>query len=270
MDLSFLSVPGIDAATIALLGLASFCTALMGMLTGAGGGPILLALMALVLPPVILIPVHTVVQLGVSVSRIALLRSFIMWKTVLPFVVGGVLGAAAGAPIFVSLPGPVLLGLIGAFVLLIAWMPKFGLIGPEKGRFGFVGYIATFLGMFVSSTGLLIAPFVAGISPDRRNYAATVAALGTTMHLIKLAAFGFIGFSIGAYLPLIAVMCATAALGNWVGRHILVRMPEKAFRIALKYLLTVLSVRLLWVAMRDGGVFWEGPHHSLCALTAPL
>jgi uncharacterized membrane protein YfcA len=270
MDLSFLSVPGIDAATIALLGLASFCTALIGMLTGAGGGPILLALMALVLPPVILIPVHTVVQLGVSVSRIALLRSFIMWKTVLPFVVGGVLGAAAGAPIFVSLPGPVLLGLIGAFVLLIAWMPKFGLIGPEEGRFGFVGFIATFLGMFVSSTGLLIAPFVAGISPDRRNYAATVAALGTTMHLIKLAAFGFIGFSIGAYLPLIAVMCATAALGNWVGRHILVRMPEKAFRIALKYLLTVLSVRLLWVAMRDGGVFWEGPHHSLCALTAPL
>jgi uncharacterized membrane protein YfcA len=255
MDLSFLSVPGIDAATIALLGLASFCTALMGMLTGAGGGPILLALMALVLPPVILIPVHTVVQLGVSVSRIALLRSFILWKTVLPFVGGGIVGAAAGAPIFVSLPGPVLLGLIGAFVLLIAWMPKFGLIGPEKGRFGFVGFIATFLGMFVSSTGLFIAPFVASISPERRNYAATVAALGTTMHLIKLAAFGFIGFSIGAYLPLMATMCATAALGNWVGRHILVRMEEKAFRIILKTFLTVLSLRLLWVAASDGGVF---------------
>ena len=254
MDLSFLSVPGVDALTIALLGMASFCTALMGMLTGAGGGPILLALMALVLPPIVLIPVHTVVQLGVSVSRIALLRSFIMWPTVLPFVIGGILGAAAGAPIFVSLPGPVLLGFIGAFVLLIAWMPKFGLIGPEKGRFGFVGFIATFLGMFVSSTGLFIAPFVASISPERRNYAATVAALGTMMHVIKLTAFGFIGFSIGAYLPLMAAMVGTAALGNWVGRHILVRMPEKTFRIILKTLLTVLALRLLWVAARDGGL----------------
>lgn len=255
MDLSLLSVPDVEATTIALLGLASFCTALMGMLTGAGGGPILLALMALVLPPAILIPVHTVVQLGVSVSRIALLRSFIMWKTVLPFVIGGILGAAAGAPIFVSLPGPVLLGLIGAFVLLIAWMPKFGLIGPEKGRFGFVGFIATFCGMFVSSTGLFIAPFVASISPERRNYAATVAALGTMMHIIKLTAFGFIGFSIGAYLPLMVAMVATASFGNWVGRHILVRMPEKIFRIALKALLTILSLRLLWVAARDGGLF---------------
>ena len=255
MDSGFLGMPGIDGLTVALLGLSSFCTALMGMLTGAGGGPILLALMALVLPPIVLIPVHTVVQLGVSVSRIVLLRSFIMWKTLLPFVIGGVLGAAAGAPIFVSLPGPLLLGFIGAFVLLIAWAPKFGLIGPEKGRFGFVGFVATFLGMFVSSTGLLIAPFVASISPERRNYAATVAALGTTMHLIKLTAFGFIGFSIGAYLPLMAAMVATASLGNWVGRHILVRMPEQAFRVVLKALLTGLSLRLLWVAARDGGLF---------------
>ena len=74
------------------------------------------------------------------------------------------------------------------------------------------------------------------------------------MHVIKLTAFGFIGFSIGAYLPLMAAMVGTAALGNWVGRHILVRMPEKIFRIALKTLLTVLALRLLWVAAREGGL----------------
>jgi len=255
MDLSFLSVPGADALTIALLALASFCTACMGMLTGAGGGPILLALMALVLPPSVLLPVHTVVQLGVSVTRIVLLRSFIMWTTLLPFVIGGAIGAAAGAPIFVSLPGPVLLAFIGAFVLLGAWVPSFGMIGPEKGRFTSVGFIATFLGMFVSSTGLLIAPFVAHIAPERRNYAATVAVLGMSMHIIKLTAFGFMGFAIGAYLPLMIAMVATAFLGNFVGRHILSRMPEQFFRIFLKALLTLLALRLLWVSARDLGLF---------------
>jgi hypothetical protein len=54
-----------------------------------------------------------------------------------------------------------------------------------------------------------------------------------------------------------AAMCGTAALGNWVVRHILVRLPEQAFRIILKLLLTVLSLRLLWVAAREGGVFLE-------------
>ena len=255
MDSSFLGIPDMDATVFYLLALASFCTALFGMVTGAGGGPILLALMAMVLSPAILIPVHTVVQLGVGSSRVLLLSSYILRQTFLPFVAGSIIGAAVGAPIFVSLPGEVLQAIVGGFILLIAWLPQFGQTGPEKGRFAFLGLIATFLGMFVSSTGSLIAPFVASISPERRNYAATVAALGTTMHLIKLAAFGFIGFSIGAYLPLMATMCATAALGNWVGRHILVRMPEKAFRIILKTFLTVLSLRLLWVAARDGGVF---------------
>ncbi len=255
MDISFLGMPGLDGPMVAGLSLASFCTAMFGMVTGAGGGPILLALMALVLPPAVLLPVHTVVQLGVSVSRIGLLRHFILWKHVLPFVIGGILGAATAAPIFVNLPGPLLLGFIGAFVLLIAWVPSFGLIGPEKGRFTFVGFVATFLGMFVSSTGLMIAPFVASVSPERRNYAATVAALGMTMHIIKLTAFGFMGFAIGAYLPLMAAMVATAFLGNFVGRLLLTRLPEKAFRVILKALLTVLALRLLWIAARDGGLF---------------
>jgi len=254
MDISFLGVPGLDGAVFGGLALASFCTALFGMVTGAGGGPILLALMAMALPPAVLIPVHTVVQLGVGSSRTVLLRGFILWPTMLPFIAGSIVGAAAGAPIFVTLPGPVLQAIVGGFVLLIAWLPEFGRIGPEKGRFAFLGFVATFLGMFVSSTGSLIAPFVASISPERRHYAATTATLMAMTHIVKLVAFGLMGFAIGAYLPLMAAMVATAVLGNWIGRHVLVRMPERHFRILLKTLLTALALRLLWIAARDGGL----------------
>ena len=255
MDTSFLGVPDLDALVFSLLATASFCTALFGMITGAGGGPILLALMAMVLPPSILIPVHTVVQLGVGSSRVVLLRGFILWKTMLPFIAGSIVGAAAGAPIFVSLPGAALQAIVGIFILLVAWMPTVGRIGPEKGRFVLLGLVATFLGMFVSSTGSFLAPFVAAISPERRHYAATTSILMAMTHIIKLVTFGLMGFAIGAYLPLMGAMVATAALGNWVGRRILVRMPEQVFRVVLKTLLTVLAVRLLWVAARDGGLF---------------
>ncbi len=258
MEQDFLGVPGIDGLIFAGLALASFCTAMFGMVTGAGGGPVLLALMAMVLPPAILIPVHTVVQLGVGSSRTFFLRGYILWPTLLPFIAGSVVGAAAGAPLFVSLPGPALQAIVGGFILLIAWMPEFGRIGPEKGRFVLLGLVATFLGMFVSSTGSLIAPFVASISPDRRNYAATTATLMAMAHIIKLVAFGLMGFAIGAYLPLMGAMIGTAALGNWIGRRVLVRMPEHVFRTVLKTLLTLLALRLLWIAARVGGLFQAG------------
>lgn len=254
MNVPFLGVPAIDALTFFNLSLASFCTALFGMVTGAGGGPILLALMAMVLPPAVLIPVHTVIQLGVGSSRVVMLRGYIMWTTVLPFLAGSVIGAAAGVPIFFSLPGAVLQAIVGLFILVIAWVPQFGRVGRVKGRFALLGLVATFLAMFVSSTGSMVAPFVASMSPDRRNYAATTAALMAMSHIIKLVAFGLMGFAIGAYLPLMGAMVATAVLGNVVGRRILVRMPERLFRIVLRTLLSALALRLLWIAARDGGL----------------
>lgn len=254
METDFLGIPDIDGLVFSGLALASFCTAFFGMITGAGGGPVLLALMAMVMPPAVLIPVHTVVQLGVGSSRTILLRRYILWPTVLPFLIGSVIGAAVAAPIFVSLPTAVLQGIVGLFILLVAWMPAFGRIGPEKTRFALLGCGMTFLAMFVSSTGSLLAPFIASISPDRRNYASTTAGLMSMSHIIKLVAFGLMGFAIGAYLPLMAAMIGTATLGNWLGRKVLFRLREDVFRVILKVLLTALALRLLWIAAKASGL----------------
>jgi uncharacterized membrane protein YfcA len=42
-------------------------------------------------------------------------------------------------------------------------------------------------------------------------------------------------------------------LGNYVGRQTLNYMPERLFRIAFKLLMTVLGLRMLWVAARGAG-----------------
>ena len=54
-------------------------------------------------------------------------------------------------------------------------MPKLGRIGAERGRFLALGFGATFLGVFVSATGTLVAPFVASAAPDRRQHAPELA-----------------------------------------------------------------------------------------------
>jgi len=72
--------------------------------------------------------------------------------------------------------------------------------------------------VFVSATGSLLAPFIASTTPDRHSLAATMGAMMTIAHLAKLIAFGFIGFAIGSFVPLMAAMIVTGAAGNWVAR----------------------------------------------------
>lgn len=251
---AFLGVPCVDAWLFAGLACAAMLTSFIGTLTGTAGGLVLLAIMAMVFPPAVLVPVHTIVQLGAGSSRAVMMWRYILRGTVLPFLIGSGLGAAIGAQIFVTLPSGVLQGTIGLVILFLAWMPKFTRFGPERGRFAVIGFGSTFLGMFVSATGTLVAPFVAGAAPDRRNHAATLATLMAITHIMKLIAFGILGVAVAGYAPLIAVMIAAAVIGNMVGQKALNHLPERVFRIVFQVLLTGLALRLVWIGARDTGL----------------
>jgi len=251
----FLSAPDIGPLLFLGLSMASFAAAFFGVFTGAAGGLILLATMALVMPASILIPVHTVVMLGTGATRTMIMWRFIMQKTILPYVIGAAVGAALGAKMYVALPTSILLGILGAFILLVTWMPTLGRLGAEHGRFLVLGFVTTFLGIFVSATGTILAPFVASAAPDRRNHSATLGALMLTTHVAKLIAFGVIGFAIGPFMPLAASMIAASAVGNWAGKVALGRTSEGRFRLVFQLVLTAMALRLLWGAARAAGAF---------------
>jgi uncharacterized membrane protein YfcA len=251
--MDFLGMADVTPLTFFGLSLASFVTAFLGTSTGAAGGLLLLAIMASVLPPAVLLPVHTVVQLGSGVSRTVIMWRHIMHGTLLPFVLGAIVGAIAGAKIFISLPIALLQGILGLFILTVTWLPRLGRVGGERARFVALGFGTTFLGMFVSATGTLLAPLIAGSTPNRHSQVATFGALMAIAHIAKLAAFGFLGFAIGHFVPLMAAMVATGALGNWLGERALDRMSESGFRWIFRSILTVLGLRLVWVAVVELG-----------------
>lgn len=235
----------------AALTFASFATAFIGVFTGTAGGVILLAIMATVMPPAALIPIHTVIQLGSGVTRTMIMWRHVMRATVLPFMAGTAIGAAAGAKVFVSLPSSTLQIILATFILLVTWLPKLGRIGAERGRFVALGFAATFLGVFVSATGTIVAPFVASVAPDRRNHAATLGALMSFVHIAKMVAFGVIGISIGSYAWLIVAMIITGAIGNSLGEVALNHVTEQRFRWILQVVLSLLALSLLFNALRD-------------------
>lgn len=251
----FLGVPGVDGLVFLGLSVLGFFGTFIAVVTGTAGGLLVLAILALFFPPAILVPLHTFVQLGASTSMAVILRRFIMRPTVLPFLIGSAIGAAVGGRIFVTLPAAALQGIIGVFILLLAWLPRIATLGSVRNRFAVLGFGATFLGIFVSATGSLIAPIIAHASPDRRNLVATMGALMTISHLSKIVAFGVLGLAMGAYVPLIAAMIATGTLGTWAGGRMLTRVPERLFRGVFQALLTGLALRLLWVAAAGSGLF---------------
>lgn len=255
MEAPFLGMPGVDGWLLLGLSAASLVTTFLSVAMAVGGGLMLLAILAMFFPPAVVIPVHTLVQLGVGTSRVLLMWPYILMSTLLPFTVGAGIGAAAGAQIFITLPASLLYGILSVFIVTVTWLPNLGLLGPERGRFALLGGGATFLGIFVSATGTLVSPFVAAASPDRRNHSATLAALMTIVHIMKIIAFGALGVGLGAYLPLVVAMIATAALGSWAGRAALDAMREHWYRTVFKVVMTGFGLRLMWVAAREAGLF---------------
>ena len=244
----FLGMAGIGLWIFAGLAVAALLTAFISAVSGAAGGLILLAIMAFVFPPILLIPLHTVVQLGAAVAMTASRWRYLMRDTVLPFTLGSIVGAALGGQIFISLPQSTLQIVLGVSILVLAWVPQIARFGPQRGRFVFVGFVTTFLGMFISATGTLLATFTAAVAPDRRNHIATVGGLMCIVHVAKLTAFGFLGVGFGSYTPLVAAMIATSFIGTWLGKMVLDRIPERLFRIAFQIILTGLALRLIWIA----------------------
>ena len=75
------------------------------------------------------------------------------------------------------------------------------------------------------------------------------------VHVSKLVAFGLLGVGFAAHLPLVAAMVVTGAAGNWVGRETLGVMKERNFRSVFRVIMTLLALRLVWMAAVRMGWF---------------
>ncbi|MFV2093365.1 MAG: sulfite exporter TauE/SafE family protein [Hyphomicrobiales bacterium] len=223
--------------------LVSAATSFITAAFGIGGGVVLIGILATLLPPAALIPVHGLVQFGSNVGRLVIMRAHVVWTVFPAFLAGNLLGAATGGLIAVNLPAPAVQVGIGAFILFSVYMKI-----PDIGRgAGWVaGAIASFLAMFFGATGPFVAAYVWTLKLGRMQHVATHAAFMTAQHLIRVLAFGLLGFVYGPYLPLIAAMIATGFMGTIIGRLVLMRINDGKFRWALNAILTVLALRLIW------------------------
>ncbi|MEJ2015338.1 MAG: sulfite exporter TauE/SafE family protein [Limibacillus sp.] len=155
---------------------ASFGTSFITAAFGIGGGIMLLALLAVLLPPVALIPVHGVVQVGSNLGRTLLMLRQVQTAMILPFSFGSLLGAALGGVLFIQVPPWVVQFAIAAFIVWSV-LGKLPAIGRHHVFAG--GAFSTFLTMFFGATGTFVAAMVRTLKLPPLEHVATHSALMT-------------------------------------------------------------------------------------------
>jgi len=244
------ALPPLQALFLILAaGFTSMLTAAMGI----GGGLLLLAIMGQVVPPAALIPVHGLAQLGSNINRALMMRSHIDWRLAGLFAAGAVPGALLASMIVVQLPLVTIQLCIGLFILWLVWGPRPGRRELASWKMLLVGGMTTVLTMFVGATGPLVAAYIHRSGFDRFRTVATFASCLSIQHLLKAAVFSFIGFSFSDWLGLALAMIGAGALGTWIGLHLLRRIPAERFGLIFRILLTLLALRLLWLACSSLG-----------------
>lgn len=234
-----------QTAAIVLL-TTSFATSMLTAAMGIGGGVLLLAVMATIVPGAGLIPVHGLVQMGSNANRAVMTREHIDWSLTHLFIAGAVLGALIASLIVVQLPVSTIQLAVAGFILFMVWGPR-----PSKHEVSapglvLAGAVTTIISMFVGATGPLVAAFVHRLGFDKYRTVASFAACMTVQHLLKIAVFGFIGFAFLDWLPMVVGMIATGFAGTWFGLHILKKVPAERFQLLFKLILSALALKLIW------------------------
>ena len=226
----------------------SFASSFITIAFGIGGGAVMLAVLATLLPAPAIIPVHGLVQLGSNAGRAAIMTRYMRFDLLGPFAAGALIGILIGGSLVVQLePGWIQMG-VGLFILwsVLAKPPAF------LRRSGAVtGTVSSFLTMFFGGTGPFVATYVKAQELDRHAHVATHAMFMTLQHLLKTIMFGILGFAFSIWAGLIALLIAAGVLGTLAGRLMLAKIDDRRFGIVLTVVLSLLAMRLIYAGAND-------------------
>ena len=245
-----------SAATLALLAVAAFVTATLSGVFGMGGGMVLMALLASILPVPEAMLLHGATQLVANGTRAGLLRGHIEWRVVVGHALGALVALTVFARLRVAPDTRTVFALLGALPLLVAVLPM--RLVPSlrrRGVPGLVGAVATSGQLVAGVSGPLLDAFFVQSTSGRRAVVATKAAVSVLGHASKLVYFALLlptaDEAVIGTLPPVAfpLAAACAAAGTRTGRAVLERLSDTGFRRHSRRLLLVLAAICLLRAL---------------------
>ncbi|HEX9640019.1 MAG TPA: sulfite exporter TauE/SafE family protein [Candidatus Krumholzibacteria bacterium] len=234
------------AAELALLATALVAATISGML-GMGGGTILIAIMATLLPPGWVVPLHGLVQMTSNGSRAILLVRNVCWWAFWLYVPTQLLGVLVAREIYQGSSLDWLRPVVGGFLVFsVAWRhlrPKRWM--APRWAYAVGGFGGGLLTIFVGVTGPYLAAFFLREDMEKEQIVATKAVIQLVGHAAKIPVFLSLGFPYREHFDLVAPLLLIAVVGTFIGTRLLRRMQGENFRRAFEAVLLVLAARLL-------------------------
>ena len=227
----------------------AFFSSMLTAVVGIGGGMLLLAVMPVVLPPLAVVPLHGVVQLLSNASRSLFGSREVVWRILPAFMVGVVLGGFFGTRLVQAIPARYLPIPLGLFILLLTWLPNLKEQLQLPGKFFGLGLAQGSLTLLLGATGPLNMPVLLRQGYSGGQVITTHALMMTIVHLMKVIAFGLLGFVFSAHLILLGGMSCAVIGGSWIGTKLRHRFPEQLLKRILKVLVTLFALRMIFQAL---------------------
>ena len=231
---------------IVFFAILSFLTSLLTSIFSLGGGLIMLVALAQSFSPATLIPLHGSIQLANNFSRTLVYREFVQWRLIKHILISTMFGALAGIFLFGTLSENLLLILIACTILFLTWAPIDNFILSVMKNDWFCGLISGFAGIFVGANGPLVTAYLRTKNLPPEVLVANHGAIMIFQHSVRIILFtSFLSFSIQDYILFIFILALTGYAGANIGRRVISTIPFDSFNIALKLLLTFLSIFLI-------------------------
>lgn len=234
----------LSAGLYVLVGV-SFLTSLMTAAIGVGGGIGLLAVMPQFLPISAVVPVHGLIQMVSNGSRFAFDYKHAKIEILPRYLIGCLSGAAIGYFFIGHFPEKYLSLILGTFILAITWTKLVASLGFVLKNFAIVGFLQTFLSLFVAVTGLISQPILMRMNINKDQVIVTHAMQMSVLHGLKVAAFVFAGFAFMDYAQLIIIMITASTAGSYLGGFLRNRISQPVGAILLKAGVTFFGLKMI-------------------------
>ena len=225
----------------------SFISTATSSAFGIGGGFVMIAILSSFLPITAMVPVHSVMMMGLSLSRTWYFYKDIDWTIVKPFVVGALIGAFAGTYLYVDLSEVFIAISIAILMLLAVWTPEIKLKREIPHPFFLIGVAHSFLSALFSFGGLF-QPIMVRTKLSKMQITATLAGGLMCMNTFKITGYVIFGFDFKPYILVMVLAILAAFPGAKLGKAMLRRISEKQFRLVFKLIMTLFAFRLLYRA----------------------
>ncbi|RYZ10517.1 MAG: sulfite exporter TauE/SafE family protein [Comamonadaceae bacterium] len=225
----------------------------LGGIVGTGSSLVMMPILIVMFGPRQTIPIMAIAAIMGNLGRVLAWRREIDWRACGAYCVTAVPGAALGARLLLTIPPGVAESALGVFFLLLIPLRRWLARRQFRLSLTHLMLLGAPLGVLtgvVVSTGPLTVPLFTFHGLERGAFLGTEAAASIGMYGAKVATFQ----AFGALAPEVVAqgigVGATLMAGSFVGRYVVLRFSEHAYRSIIDGLMLCSGLSLLWVAAR--------------------